>query len=72
MTIFEKIYFTLLIINFILMFVGIILDNEGYQIGESLSFLFLEQIGLTIVYEFIRAILLIWGVSIDLFPSVIF
>lgn len=72
MTIFEKIYFTLLIINFILMFVGIILDNEGYDIGEPLVYLFSEQIGVTIIYEFIRLILFVWGVSVDLFPSIIF
>lgn len=72
MTIFEKIYFTLLIINFILVFVGIILDNEGYGIGESLMYLFMEQLVLTVVYEFIRLILFMWGVSVDLFPSVVF
>lgn len=70
MTIFEKIYFTLLIINFILMFVGLILDDVGYEIGECLAFLFLEQIGLTVIYEIVRLILLIWGVSVDLFPSI--
>lgn len=69
MTLFEKIYFTLLIINFILMFVGIILDNIGYVIGEYLSYLLFEQIGLTIVYEFVRLILFMWGVNVDLFPS---
>lgn len=71
MTIFEKIYFTLLIINFILVFVGIILDNEGYGIGESLMYLFMEQLVLTVIYEFIRLILVMWGVSVDLFPSVV-
>lgn len=64
MTIFEKIYFTLFIINFVLMFVGLAKDND------CLENLFVEQLGLTIVYEFIRLILFIWGVSVDLFPSI--
>lgn len=69
MTIFEKIYFTLLIINFILMFVGIVLEDKCY-IGEYLEDLFIGQLGLTVIYEFIRLILFMWGVSVDLFPSI--
>lgn len=70
MTIFEKIYFTLLIINCLLMFVGFILEDR-YYIGENLENLFIGQIGLTIIYEFVRAILFMWGVSVDLFPSIL-
>lgn len=67
MTLFEKIYFTVLIINFIVCWVDIVTESI-YDLWE----LFVGQIILTILYEVVRLILFIWGVSVDLFPSVYF
>lgn len=64
MTIFEKLYFTLLIVNLVVLFISICVD------GSELYKIFVGYIGLTILYEVVRVILLIWGIKIDLFPSV--
>lgn len=73
MTLFEKIYFTCLILNivfFILRQIGVL--DELYDIIdlEWLGYLLEFQISLTICYLILKFILWIWGINIDLFPSV--
>lgn len=64
MTVFEKIYFTLLLINTVVLFISACED------GSDLWQIWCWHIALTILYEVVRLILLIWGIKIDLFPSV--
>ena len=73
MTLFEKIYFTCLILNIVFFILGQmdvfewlfdIIDLEwlGYLLGF--------QIVLTIGYCVVKLILGIWGINIDLFPCI--
>ena len=66
MTLFEKIYFTCLIINFVLIFFAIFLENE--DASKTIVPLAI-QVFLTILYIVVKLILLIWGVEIHWFPS---
>ena len=73
MTLFEKIYFTCLILNivfFILRQTDVF--EEFYDIIdlEWLGYLLEFQVSLTIGYLILKFILWIWGINIDLFPSV--
>lgn len=70
MTLFEKIYWTLFVINCVLgliaMFLAIFDYDEYCWIAEPLLF----QILLTIGYLILKLILSIWGIHIELFPSI--
>ena len=72
MTLFEKIYWTCLIVNIVLFVIGELDDTECLDITVDITwlkdFLFL-QIFLTICYLLIKAILFIWGIHIGLFPT---
>lgn len=73
MTLFEKIYFTCLVLNiifFILEQMGVF--EEWYDIIdlEWLGYLLGFQIGLTVGYWIVKLILWIWGINIDLFPCI--
>lgn len=72
MTLFEKIYFTCLILN-IVFFILSKMDvfEELFDIIdlEWLGYLLGIQLGLTVFYLNVKLILWIWGINIDLFPS---
>ena len=66
MTLFEKVYFTCLIINIVLLFVACCLESDdGIKVIQP----FVIQFILTILYIVVKLILLIWGVEIHWFPS---
>lgn len=75
MTLFEKIYFTCLVLNIVFFILGQIdvfewlLDANIIDI-EWLSYLVFIQIGVTIGYLVVKLILWIWGINIDLFPCI--
>ena len=73
MTVFEKIYFTCLVLN-IVFFILEQMDvfEELYSIIdlEWLGYLLGFQIELTVGYWILKLILWIWGVNIDLFPCI--
>ena len=70
MTIFEKIYFTCLIISIVLFCIGCIIAVAGDEsIGMMLCEPFGIQLILTILYLVVKLILLIWGVEMHWFPS---
>lgn len=75
MTVFEKIYFTLLIINFVLLILGGMLQiSESYSvcyIGTFLVYPFTIQFLLTLLYIIVKVILMIWGIELHWFPSVV-
>ena len=75
MTLFEKIYFTLLIINIVLLILGGILQfsENGFvcYIGTILVYPFVSQFLLTLLYLIAKAILMIWGIELSWFPNVI-
>lgn len=66
MTLFEKIYFTCLILNIVFFLLGQATDTEW------MCYLIFIQIGLTAIYVAIKLILWIWGINIDLFPCIKF
>lgn len=75
MTLFEKIYFTCLVLNIIFLILGLLgVYEEWYDIKnidlEWLGLLFGFQMGLTICYLIVKLILWIWGINIDLFPCI--
>lgn len=75
MTLFEKIYFTCLILNIVFFILGQ-MDVFGWLLDaniidiEWLSYLLGFQIVLTIGYLVLKFILWIWGINIDLFPCI--
>jgi len=72
MTLFEKIYFTCLILNIIFFILGQAgVYEEWYDIIdlEWLGYLLGCQLFLTFCYLAIKLILWIWGIHISLFPS---
>ena len=73
MTLFEKIYFTCLILNIVFFFLGqFVVFDELFDIIdlEWLGYLLSFQIELTVSYLVVKLILLIWGIHIDLFPCI--
>lgn len=73
MTVFEKIYFTCLILNIIFFILGqmSVFDNLINIIDlEWLGYLLGFQLSLTVGYLIIKLILWIWGINIDLFPCI--
>lgn len=71
MTLFEKIYFTCLVITFILFCIGMVLSiASDEEIGIMLCSPFITQVILTILYLIVKLILHIWGVEIHWFPSI--
>ena len=74
MTLFEKIYFTCLILNIVFFFLGqtgAFEELYDYDIDlEWLGYLLGFQIGLTVCYLVVKLILWIWGINIDLFPCI--
>jgi len=68
MTLFEKIYFTCLIINVVLGFIAFVLENPDDS--GNLLIPFTIQFSLTFLYLVVKLILLIWGVEIHWFPSI--
>lgn len=73
MTLFEKIYFTCLVLNIVFFILGQMgVFEEWYYIIdlEWLGYLLGFQIGLTIGYLVLKFILFIWGINIDLFPCI--
>ena len=73
MTLFEKIYFTCLILNiifFILGQCGVFDDLINIIDLEWLGYLLGSQVSLTVGYLIVKLILWIWGINIDLFPCV--
>ena len=72
MTLFEKIYFTCLILNiafFILSKMDVFEELFDIIDLEWLGYLLGIQLGLTVFYLNVKLILWIWGINIDLFPS---
>lgn len=73
MTLFEKIYWTLLVINIVLaiisLFQGIEIVNVEIDLEWLCGFLGL-QITFTVGYLILKLILWIWGIHISLFPSI--
>ena len=73
MTVFEKIYFTCLVLNIIFFILGQTgFFEEWYDIIdlEWLGYLLGTQLSLTVGYLIVKLILWIWGINIDLFPSI--
>lgn len=73
MTLFEKIYWTLLVINCVLAFISMFQEIEIVNVEIDLEWLrgFLElQIIFTVGYWILKLILCIWGIHISLFPSI--
>lgn len=73
MTVFEKIYFTCLVLNIVFFFLRQLeVFEEWYDIIdlEWLGYLLGFQIELTGVYLVVKLVLWIWGINIDLFPSI--
>ncbi len=73
MTLFEKIYWTLLVINIVLAIISLFEDIEIVNVEIDLEWLygFLElQIIFTVGYWILKLILWIWGIHISLFPSI--
>lgn len=70
MTLFEKIYWTLLVVTAILGVFSITEDeNENEKIPDRMKIPLAVQLFVTFVYLIVKFLLWIWGVSIDLFPS---
>ena len=67
MTLFEKIYFTCLVVNIVLLLIACCLESGN---SVKLGIPFTIQFILTILYMVVKLILLIWGVEIHWFPSV--
>ena len=73
MTLFEKIYWTLLVINIVLAIISLFQEIEIVNVEIDLEWLygFLElQILFTVGYWILKLILWIWGIHISLFPSI--
>lgn len=66
MTLFEKIYLSLFVLNFVLLFCSLCDEYDEHELWKP----FVIQVGLTFLYLFVKLILFIWDVNIDLFPSV--
>ena len=69
MTLFEKIYFTCAVIFIVLFIISLMDEFVDFDV-EWLACFFEIQLELTIGYEIVRLLLYIWGVRIDLFPSI--
>ena len=73
MTLFEKIYWTLLVINIVLAIISLFQEIEIVNVEIDLEWLygFLGlQIIFTVGYWILKLILWIWGIHISLFPSI--
>ena len=73
MTTFEKIYWTSWIVNVLLWFVGVFLESEFSEfddIAVLLKCLIELDVIFTIGYWIVKLVLWIWGIHIDLFPSI--
>ena len=70
---FEKIYWTSWIVNVLLWFVGEFLETEFSKfddIANILKALIELDVIFTIGYWIVKLVLWIWGIHIDLFPSI--
>ena len=73
MTLFEKIYWTCLIVNIVLYCIGWLNDEFGDVFDLDLKWLkvfLILQFFLTFCYWAVKLILWIWGIHISLFPSI--
>ena len=71
MTLFEKIYLTILIINIALYIINGIRNINGFPAAiDWAEEAFGLQICLTLAYLVVKFVLWIWGIHIDLFPSI--
>lgn len=71
MTLFEKIYLTILIINVALCIINGIGSIDGFPtVIDWAEETFGLQILLTLAYLVVKLVLWIWGIHIDLFPSI--
>ena len=73
MTLFEKIYWTLLVINVVLAIISLFQVIEIVNVEIDLEWLYgflLLQIIFTVGYWILKLILWIWGIHISLFPSI--
>ena len=70
MTLFEKIYWTLFVINLVLALIAIICNLSEVGDLDWLCAFFEMQIIFTVGYWIIKLILWIWGIHISLFPSI--
>ena len=70
MTLFEKIYWTLLVVNAILAAFSIILDDMSNEeiLGRMMIPMVLQVVA-TFGYLIVKLLFWIWGKSLDLFPS---
>jgi len=66
MTLFEKIYWTLIVVNVIL---GVFSCTEDEKVSDRMRIPLAVQLFGTFAYLIVKFLLWIWGVSIDLFPS---
>lgn len=73
MTLLEKIYWTLLVLNVILFAIFSFLDDEWVDKHEYVCkwmvIPFISQVGGTFLYLIMKLLFWIWGESIDAFPS---
>lgn len=70
MTLFEKIYWTSLVVTTILAaFFAITDPDEKKEVSERMELPFAVQLFGTFNYLIVKFLLWLWGVSIDLFPS---
>ena len=73
MTLFEKIYWTLLVINIVLAIISLFQEIEIVNVEIDLEWLYgflVLQIIFTVGYWILKLILWIWGIHISLFPSI--
>lgn len=73
MTLFEKIYWTLLVINIVLAIISLFQEIEIVNVEIDLEWLYgflILQIIFTVGYWILKLILWIWGIHISLFPSI--
>ena len=73
MTLFEKIYWTLFVVNSVLALISVLKSMDIIDVDIDLEwlhiFLVLQMI-FTVGYWILKLILFIWGVHISLFPSI--
>lgn len=73
MTLFEKIYWTLLVINIVLAFISLFQEIEIVNVEIDLEWLYVFlglQVIFTVGYWILKLILWIWGIHISLFSSI--
>lgn len=69
---FEKIYLTILIIQIVLSFIGLLLESYDSVFGIIVGYSWIIQFIFIIGYWIAKLLGLIWGFNINLFPSIDF